>query len=85
VTIRGAGYDGAGSSSFVPGALSVTVGTSVNWTNTDTILHQTVSDTGVWRADIGPNGQFDFTFQTAGAFPYKCPIHGMTGTITVRP
>jgi len=36
--------------------------------------------------NIGPGGNFQHTFATAGTYPYHCSIHSaMTGTITVNP
>jgi plastocyanin len=85
VTIRGAGYDGAGSASFTPGNLTVNRGTLVSWENTDTITHSVVSNTGLFKGDVGPSGAFEHRFEASGAFPYSCVIHaGMGGTITVR-
>jgi plastocyanin len=86
VTIRGAGYEGAGSPSFTPGNLSVARGTLVKWENTDTVAHTVVSSTGLFKGDLGPSGAFEHQFDAAGSFPYTCTNHpGMNGTITVRP
>jgi plastocyanin len=85
VSIRGAGYDGAGSAQFSPGNLSVSVGTLVAWENTDSITHSVVSNTNLFRSDVGPGGAYEFRFTAAGAYGYTCTIHpGMAGTITVR-
>ena len=85
VTIRGAGYDGGGSAVFTPGNLTVNRGTTVSWENTDSITHSVVSNSNLFRTEIGPGGAFEFKFDNAGAFGYSCVIHaGMGGTITVR-
>jgi plastocyanin len=85
VTIRGAGYDGAGSPAFAPGNLIVDRGATVKWENSDTIAHSVVSNSGAFKGDLGPNGAFEHKFDNAGSFPYTCVIHaGMNGSITVR-
>jgi plastocyanin len=75
-----------GDKSFVPNPVTVTVGSTVTWTNADTIPHNSISDTNVWSSpNIPPGGQFAFTFQSKGTFPYKCTIHaGMVGTVVVN-
>jgi plastocyanin len=62
------------------------VGTTVTWTNTDSIAHTSTSDGAGWDSgSVAPRGQFSTTFATAGAFPYHCAIHpGMVGTVVVR-
>jgi plastocyanin len=85
VTIRGVGYEGAGSPSFTPGNLTVNRGTTVTWENPDTATHTVVSNTGLFNGSLGPNGSFQHRFDNSGSFPYTCVNHaGMTGTITVR-
>ena len=75
-----------GNRAFNPGDSEVAVGTTVTWTNTDTVSHTSTSDASGWDSGIiSPGRQFSFTYQTAGTFPYHCAIHpGMVGTITVR-
>jgi plastocyanin len=62
------------------------VGTTVTWRNTDSTSHTSTSDAAGWNSgNIVPGGQFSFSFQTAGRFPYHCSIHpGMAGTVVVR-
>lgn len=75
-----------GDRAYVPRDLTVTAGTRVTWTNTDSVAHTSTSNANGWNSGvIAPNGQFSFTFQTAGSFPYHCAIHpGMVGTIVVQ-
>lgn len=73
---------------FNPSALTVTVGTTVPWTNEDSTNH-TVTFIDISGVDSGTltRGQtFSYTFSTAGTFHYYCRIHGaaMSGTITVQ-
>ena len=72
-------------SSFSPGTINVTVGTTVTWTNRDGIAHTVTSDTGVFDSGtLNNNGVYSYTFNTAGTFPYFCVLHpGMTGSVVV--
>lgn len=76
--------------SFTLEDLTVSVGTTVTWTNQDRATHTATSGTprsrsGVWDSgNLGLGGQFSFTFTEAGTFQYFCRIHNsMTGTVTV--
>jgi plastocyanin len=71
---------------FAPNPLIVAVGTTVTWTNNDSIPHDSVADGGQWSSPILSPGQtFQFRFSTAGTFPYKCTLHpNMVGTVTVQ-
>jgi plastocyanin len=83
-----AGAPGRGPAAFGVNPLVVAMGTTVTWTNNDSIAHTTTSDTGVWDSGIlSPSQTFSFVFTTAGTFPYHCAIHGaasMSGTIVVQ-
>lgn len=70
---------------FSPNPLNVSVGTTVTWLNNDGTAHTSTSDGGAWSSPIiAPGGQFSFTFQSAGTFPYHCMIHpNMVGTVSV--
>jgi len=73
---------------FVPETLTVAVGTTVTWTNEDTVQHNVTADDGTFDSGpIAPGGTFSFTFTTAGTYAYKCTIHqpDMVGTIIVTP
>ncbi|MDI3341679.1 MAG: cupredoxin domain-containing protein [Sphaerobacter sp.] len=71
---------------FDPPALTVPVGTTVEWTNDGATIHNTVSQTGVWESPIlDPGATFRFTFDQPGEHPYWCTIHPtMLGTVTVQ-
>jgi plastocyanin len=72
---------------YNPPNATVSVGTTVSWLNSDSITHTSVANNGVAfnSGDIAPNARFNFTFTTAGSFPYHCTIHpNMVGTITVQ-
>jgi len=70
----------------MPDDLNVAVGTTVTWTNTDSVAHTSTSDEAGWNSgSIGPGRQFSVAFQNAGTFSYHCTIHpGMVGTVVVR-
>ncbi len=65
--------------------VTVDVGSTVTWSNTDPIAHSVVADDGSFSSgDIGVGDIFDHTFDEAGTFPYICGIHeSMAGTVTV--
>ena len=76
---------------FSPADITVSVGTTITWTNKDAVAHTVTSgvpgsisgqfDSG----NISQNGNFKFTFSQTGTFKYFCKIHtSMTGTITVQ-
>jgi plastocyanin len=75
-----------GTSAFVPNPVTVSQGTVVTWSNTDSIVHDMVSDTGVFDSGlVSANGTVRVTFSTRGTFPYHCSLHpGMVGTIVVQ-
>jgi plastocyanin len=73
---------------FAPVALTVKVGATVTWTNTDTATHTVVWDDGSQGSGSLTSGGAPYTrtFATAGTFAYHCGIHSsMTGTIVVQP
>jgi len=71
---------------FGPQSLTVPVGTTVTWTNSDDIPHTSVSTDGVFKSKVlDTNEQFSYTFTKAGTFPYYCTIHPkMTGKVVVQ-
>lgn len=76
---------------FEPSTLTVTRGTTVRWTNIDSITHTVTSGapgalTNVFRSNqMAPGATFEFTFPNTGTFQYFCENHPqMTGTITVQ-
>jgi plastocyanin len=72
---------------FTPDKVTVTVGSTVTWTNSDTQVQHTVTSDSGGTLDSGPlsSGQsYGKQFDTAGTYAYHCEIHqGMTGTIVV--
>lgn len=76
--------------SFDPKQLSVAVGTTVVWTNKDSMAHTvTADDKSFDSGNLNTGDTFKFTFTKAGTYPYHCQYHGgpngvgMSGVITV--
>ncbi|HEY6945867.1 MAG TPA: cupredoxin family copper-binding protein [Candidatus Acidoferrum sp.] len=74
--------------SFGPAELTVSVGTTVTWTNRDDIPHTVVSadDPKVFKSKVlDTDEKFSFTFTKAGTYPYFCSIHPkMTAKVIVQ-
>lgn len=74
--------------SFSPADITVKKGTTVTWTNNDSIAHTVTADTdtehGPNSDTINPGDTYTFTFTDDGTFAYHCSIHPeMTGKVTV--
>jgi len=71
---------------FTPVSLTINIGDSVKWTNSDPATHTVTSDTGAFNSTLQPSsGTFTFQFASAGTFAYHCAVHpSMTGSIIVR-
>jgi plastocyanin len=72
---------------FSPASITVKAGTTVTWTNSDSVAH-TVTETdgksGPASSDVNPGSSYSFTFKDAGTYQYHCSIHpSMTGTVVV--
>jgi plastocyanin len=81
------GASSRGSGAYAPNPLTITSGTTVTWTNNDSVTHTSSSDTaGVFDSgSIPAGGKFSFMFQTKGMVNYHCSIHpGMIGSIVVQ-
>jgi amicyanin len=75
---------------FSPATLTVKAGTTVTWTNEDSVPHTVVSDAGSAVVFTSPalatGSSFPFTFTQAGTYTYHCSIHpSMKGTVVVGP
>ena len=70
---------------FVPGTITIKVGTTVTWTNKDSVGHTATSDDGVFDSGMLSKGSsYSFTFTTAGTYGYFCKPHPyMVATIVV--
>jgi len=71
-----------------PTSTTVTVGTTVTWTNKDGFDHTVTSNDGTSfnSGNMGANASFSYTANKAGSYPYHCNIHSsMTSTLIVNP
>lgn len=75
--------------SFQPAALTIQVGDTVTWTNTDQAPHDVTTTDGpvtVHSPTLTTGESWSYTFTTPGTYSYICSIHpSMTATLTVRP
>jgi len=77
---------------FVPSTVTIEVGDTVTWENTDTAAHTasggnpTDGLTGPWDSSlIMAGGSYSYTADTAGTFDYFCMVHPwMEGTLIVE-
>jgi plastocyanin len=78
--------------SFSPTRIKIKKGTTVTWTNQDTVAHNVVAsdpnNTGglaTTAATFGRGGTFSFTFKSVGTFDYLCTPHKqfMRGSVQV--
>jgi plastocyanin len=71
---------------YDPNDVTVSVGTTVTWTNTGAVAHTVTSDDGASfdSGSLDPQAAFSFTPDTPGTFTYHCTFHPwMTGALTV--
>ena len=71
---------------FGPQAITVPVGTTVTWTNSDDIPHTAVSTDGVFKSKVMDTDEnFSYTFTKPGTYSYYCSVHPkMTGQVVVK-
>ena len=70
---------------FAPATITVPVGASITWTNSDSAGHTVTADDGSFKSGTLTTGAtFKQTFAAAGTYTYHCSIHAsMVGTVTV--
>ena len=70
---------------FTPSQITINVGDTVVWRNTDTMAHTVTADNGAFDSGtMQPNAAYSRNFTTPGTYSYRCIFHsGMVGTITV--
>jgi plastocyanin len=71
---------------FNPQTIYVSRGTTVSWTNNDSMSHTVTSDTNNFGSAVLNSGQsYSYTFNSSGTYHYHCAIHpSMTGTVVVQ-
>lgn len=73
--------------SFHPNLTTLIAGTTVTWTNNDSVLHTVTGIGGKFGSDALRQGQkFSYIFNGTGTYDYQCAIHPfMKGKIVVAP
>jgi YVTN family beta-propeller protein len=71
---------------FSPPTITVAVGQSITWTNTDPIAHTTTSNDMLWDSGpVQPGTTFGTTLMQPGTYEYHCTIHPfMHATVVVQ-
>ena len=71
---------------FTPASLTVSVGTTVTWTNRDDDAHQVYATNDLFKSSpMDTNDKFSFQFKAPGTYPYYCKLHPqMKAQIVVR-
>ena len=71
---------------FVPSTLTVSVGTTVTWTNKDSTSHTVTSNNNLFESGtLAKNATFQHTFNQKGTFEYHCSFHTfMTAKVIVE-
>lgn len=73
---------------IAPDTLKVKVGSTIKWTNFDSVEHNVISQGGPQKfasKDFGENASFEIKAEKPGLIHYECTIHpaSMNGTIEV--
>jgi len=67
-------------------SIEIPVGTTVTWTNNDSVPHTVTQNGGGFASKaMNPGDTFSFTFDKAGTYNYHCEYHAnMMGTVVVK-
>ncbi len=69
-----------GSSSFSPRTATISSGTKVTWTNTDSTSHTVSADNASYNSGtLAPGQSYSLVFTTKGEYNYYCAYHGGPG------
>ena len=69
---------------YTPQNITVKIGQTVMWTNSDTVLHDVVGS-GIESDYLQKGEKFIYTFEEEGTYPYTCSVHPwMEGEVTVE-
>ena len=73
---------------IAPDTVKVKVGSTIKWTNFDSVEHNVISQSGPQKftsKNIGENATFEVKAEKPGVIHYECTIHpaSMNGTIEV--
>ncbi|MBI2846707.1 MAG: cupredoxin family copper-binding protein [Chloroflexi bacterium] len=68
---------------FSPATLTIKKGTTVTWTNKDSVPH-TVKGWGTESSSMGAGQSYSYKFDSAGTYDYICGVHPyMKATVVV--
>jgi plastocyanin len=89
--VQGAAKQAQGQKYYDPDTITVKTGTTVVWTNADSVSHTVTSGdpsagpSGLFDSDLVKPGKiFQYKFDSVGTTPYFCSVHPwMTGKVTV--
>ncbi|MBA3808290.1 MAG: cupredoxin domain-containing protein [Solirubrobacterales bacterium] len=73
---------------IAPDTVKVKVGSTIKWTNFDSVEHNVISQSGPQKftsKDFGENGTYEIKAEKPGVIHYECTIHpaSMNGTIEI--
>ncbi len=73
-------------SAFIPRSITVSLGTTVIWTNDDSITHTVIAYNDSFSSQkLAPGQTFSHTFDWPGVSAYYCSIHPtMKGSVRVQ-
>ncbi len=71
---------------FSPSTVTITLNSTVVWTNKDAVSHTVTSDDGLFDSGLlSTNTVYSHQFTTAGTFNYHCTVHpNMLGKVIVQ-
>ena len=89
--VEGSAKQAQGQKYYDPQEISIKTGTTVVWTNVDSVSHTVTSGdpsagpSGIFDSDlVKPGKTFEHRFDSVGTTPYFCSVHPwMTGKVTV--
>jgi plastocyanin len=65
---------------YSPATVEVTAGTTVHWTNDDSVIHTVTARDGSFNSGVMQTGDtFSQTFDVPGTYDYFCAIHPLQG------
>ncbi len=71
---------------FVPAQVSVRVGDTIEWENSDIVAHTATSKDGGFDVNVLPHRKGSTIVKRAGTFSYICRYHpNMKGEVVVQP
>lgn len=94
VSIARGAADPNNAETFVPPQISLSSGSTISWTNDDSITHTVTAEGNpaiaygeapFYSGPISPGYTWDNTFDSPGQFHYHCSIHPfMTGKVVIN-